>query len=222
MNNYTGVHHVAFATADMDRTVRFWRDLLGMRLVYAYGRQGYRQYFFEISRGTLVSFFEWEGVERIPYRRHGEPVTGPFTFDHLSIGVPDLESLWRLSDILAGADQPVSDVIDHGFIYSIYSYDPNGTPIEFSCDVPGVKVSQAPLFRDEEPSIVTAQGAEPVPGVWPPPDPLDEDERVLVPGEGKEHFPVEIAAWRSAYDCFLKEMAGEPLPDPPQSGPEDV
>ena len=34
---YKGVNHLAMATGDMDRTTRFWRDLLGMRLVAGLG-----------------------------------------------------------------------------------------------------------------------------------------------------------------------------------------
>ena len=34
---YTGINHLAMATADMDATIRFWRDLLGMRLVAGLG-----------------------------------------------------------------------------------------------------------------------------------------------------------------------------------------
>jgi len=31
MVKYTGINHLAMATRDMDTTLRFWRDLLGMR-----------------------------------------------------------------------------------------------------------------------------------------------------------------------------------------------
>ncbi|MGB2688020.1 MAG: VOC family protein, partial [Desulfobacterales bacterium] len=33
MAKYTGINHLAMATRDMDTTIRFWRDLLGLRLV---------------------------------------------------------------------------------------------------------------------------------------------------------------------------------------------
>jgi catechol 2,3-dioxygenase-like lactoylglutathione lyase family enzyme len=33
MVRFNGVNHLAMATRDMDRTIRFWRDLIGMRLV---------------------------------------------------------------------------------------------------------------------------------------------------------------------------------------------
>lgn len=42
MVKYTGINHLAMATNDMDMTIRFWRDLLGMRLVAGLGRPGYR------------------------------------------------------------------------------------------------------------------------------------------------------------------------------------
>jgi len=47
MVKYTGINHLAMATRDMDTTLRFWRDLLGMRLVAGLGRPGYRHYFFQ-------------------------------------------------------------------------------------------------------------------------------------------------------------------------------
>lgn len=45
---FHGINHLAMATGDMDKTIRFWRDLLGMRLVAGLGETGYRHYFFEI------------------------------------------------------------------------------------------------------------------------------------------------------------------------------
>lgn len=188
MTRYSGIHHLAFATRDMEATIRFWRDLLGMRLVYGYGRPGYRQYFFAISDTTMLSFFEWPEVERVAYRRHGEPVKGPFVFDHVSIGVADDQSLWEVADLLAGADFPISDIIDHGFIHSIYGYDPNGIPIEFSCDAPGVDVRAHPRLVDHQPPAAFHEGSEPRPHFWPPAEPLADDERIIIPGEGVEHF----------------------------------
>jgi len=59
---YNGINHLAMATSNMDETIRFWRDLLGMRLVAGLGRPGYRHYFFEISENDMIAFFEWPGV----------------------------------------------------------------------------------------------------------------------------------------------------------------
>jgi len=54
---FTGIHHPAFVTGDLDTTIRFWRDLLGKRLVYTLGEPGIRQTFFAVSEETWVSLY---------------------------------------------------------------------------------------------------------------------------------------------------------------------
>lgn len=61
MSRFNGTNHLAMARGDMDRTIRFWRDLLGMRLVAGLGQPGYRHYFFQRSPKS----------ERIAYRGAG-------------------------------------------------------------------------------------------------------------------------------------------------------
>jgi catechol 2,3-dioxygenase-like lactoylglutathione lyase family enzyme len=167
MVKFNGVNHLAMATGDMDKTIRFWRDLLGMRLVAGLGQPGYRHYFFQISDTDLIAFFEWSGVNPAVKKEHGRPVRGPFIFDHVSFGVETEDDLWLLKDKMEAAGFPVSDVIDHGFIHSIYSYDPNGIPIEFSHNVEGVDVRKRPQMRDRVPSQITLEGAETQSRIWP-------------------------------------------------------
>ncbi|HTY81147.1 MAG TPA: VOC family protein [Dehalococcoidales bacterium] len=186
---FNGINHLAMATGDMDRTIRFWRDLLGMRLVAGLGQPGYRHYFFQISEQDLIAFFEWPGVKPVPEKEHGRPVKGPFIFDHVSFGVETEDDLWALKDKLEAAGFPVSDMIDHGFIHSIYAYDPNGMPVEFSHNKTGVDIRKNPQMRDTEPSKVTLEGSEPRTTAWPPvikPTPLAR--RVVYPGAGSELF----------------------------------
>jgi len=188
---YTGINHLAMATADMDATIRFWRDLLGLRLVAGLGRPGYRHYFLEISPTDMLAFFEWPSVEPITPKDHGVPVKGPFAFDHVSIGVRDRNDLWDVKDRLEAAGFWVSEVIDHGFIFSVYSFDPNNIAIEFSCPVPGVDISSHPIMADRHPSATAKEGAEPQPGKWPAPTPTPLVERRIYPGEGRELVLVE-------------------------------
>jgi catechol 2,3-dioxygenase-like lactoylglutathione lyase family enzyme len=189
MIKFNGINHLAMATGDMDRTIRFWRDLLGMRLVAGLGQPGYRHYFFEISEDDLVAFFEWPGVEMAPHKDHGRPVTGPFIFDHVSFGVETEEDLWRLKDKLSAAGFRVSDVIDHGFIHSIYAFDPNGIPIEFSHNVEGVDVRKHPQMADSTPSAITREGSAPNFDQWPRVErATPQEERKVYPGAGSELF----------------------------------
>lgn len=183
---YAGVNHLAMATGDMDATVRFWRDLLGMRLVAGLGRPGYRHYFFEITDSDMIAFFEWEGVEPIALKDHGVPVKGPFAFDHVSIGVESRDDLWEVKDKLEAAGFWASEILDHGFIFSVYSFDPNNIAIEFSCPVPGVNIRESPAMADKRPCAAALEGPDPVPGVWPEPTPTPASERRIYPGEGRE------------------------------------
>ncbi len=187
MVRYNGINHLAMATRDMDQTIRFWRDLLGMRLVAGLGHPGYRHYFFEISPTDLIAFFEWPDVEPVAERDHGTPVKGPFVFDHVSIGVDDRESLWEIKDRLEAAGFWCTEAIDHGFIHSIYAFDPNGIPIEFSWNVPEVDIRARPAMVDRRPDAVTREGPEPQPGHWPPvTEPTPPQDQVAYPGEGRQ------------------------------------
>ncbi|MFH2002748.1 MAG: VOC family protein [Planctomycetota bacterium] len=186
MARYNGINHLAMATHDMDMTLRFWRDLLGMRLVAGIGRPGYRHYFLEISKTDLIAFFEWPHVEKAALKDHGAPVKGPFVFDHLSIGVESAEDLIEIKDKLSAAEFWVSEIIDHGFIHSIYSFDPNNIPIEFSVNVPHVDIRRQPAMKDLHPSAVALEGAEPQPGHWPSPEAEagSAPNHPIYPGEG--------------------------------------
>jgi len=189
MIKFNGINHLAMATGDMDKTIRFWRDLLGMRLVAGLGQPGYRHYFFEISKTDLIAFFEWSGVKAVTEKVHGMPVKGPFIFDHVSFGVETEDDLWELKDKLSVAGFEVSDVIDHGFIHSIYAYDPNGIPIEFSHNVEGIDVRKHPAMRDVRPSDITREGSEPGSGMWPTIERYTPvSERTVYPGAGSELF----------------------------------
>jgi catechol 2,3-dioxygenase-like lactoylglutathione lyase family enzyme len=185
---HRSIHHAAFATADLDNTIHFWRDLLGFRLLLGMGRAGEKQYFFGLSDHAMIAFFEWDGVAPIPRKHHGEPVQGPFVFDHLAIEVETQQGLNLLQDQLIEAGVPVSDVIDHGFAYSIYTYDPNGIALEFLTPKPGVSLFHSPVMADESPSAAALEGVEPISGRWPAVDVREGDERTILPGEGHDLF----------------------------------
>lgn len=189
MIKYTGINHLALATGNLEETILFWRDLLGFRLVLGYGHDGYRQYFFEISPTDLLAFFEWKCVEPLPLKDHGAPVKGPFGFDHVSIGVATEKDLWILKDKLEAAGIWVSEVVDHGFILSIYSFDPNNIPVEFSSYVKGIDIRKKPVFKDLNPCPAAASGAEPNPGAWcEVKSATPQSEWISYPGDGKKLF----------------------------------
>lgn len=195
MIRFTGFHHLALATGDMDRTIRFWRDLVGLPLAAGLGKPGARQYFFELAPGALLGFFEWPGVEPIPDKDHGYPTKGPFAFDHLALGVEKEDDLWELKDRLEAAGFWVSEPMDHAFIHSIYAFDPNGVAIEFAHRAGDWDPHQEPRMVDRQPTAVAREGALPQAGHWPAvEEPTPADQRRVYPGEGLDLL--EKTPWR--------------------------
>ncbi|WCB46441.1 VOC family protein [Nitratidesulfovibrio vulgaris] len=196
MPRYTGFNHIALVTGDMDATVRFWRDLLGLPLVAGLGHAGYRQYFFAVSSVDTVAFFEWDGVTPVAEKDHGAPQRGPVAFDHIALGVASDDDLWDIKARLEGAGFWCSEPVDHGFIHSIYSFDPNGIAIEFSTQVSGVDVRSHPRMTDSAPVPSALEGPAPRPEAWPAPAPdVPQDERRTYPGEGHDFLYAKRNAW---------------------------
>lgn len=182
---YTGIHHLALATRDLDATIRFWRDLLGMRMIVGMGRAGYKQYFFELGPYNSVAFFEWPHVEPMPEKDHGMPAHGPLGFDHVAVGVAERDDLWRIKDALEAADVWVGEVVDHGFIHSLYTFDPNNIPLEFTWQVPEIDFHSTPRLVDADPTPIALEGSDPQSGAWPPvTQSTAEEDKTMVPGPG--------------------------------------
>ncbi len=182
---------MAFATGDIDLTIRFWRDLLRMRLVASMGEPGYRHYFFELSENDMIAFFEWAGVQPMVEKDHGAPTAGPFGFDHVSIGVASDDDLFELKARFEAADYWVSEVVDHGFFHSLYSFDPNNIPIEFSAAVPTIDVRGLPQLKDRAPTATAQEGPEPQSGHWPEAaGAMQPESKKIYPAAGSELFHV--------------------------------
>ncbi len=185
---YTGTHHVAIATGNLGETLRFWRDLLGMPVRVSFGDTGGKVYFVEVADRCMLAFFEWPGIEPIKEKEHGVPTTGPFAFDHIAIGVEDEAALYEIRDRIEAAGIWVSMVIDHGFIHSIYCFDPHGVAVEFTTPIPGVDVSRNPRLGDCAPT--GDEGPDPRPEVWPKvTNPTAPSEWKAYPGFGSGEFP---------------------------------
>ncbi|RJQ21079.1 MAG: VOC family protein [Nitrospiraceae bacterium] len=192
MIKYSGINHIALATKDMDTTIRFWRDLLGMRLISGIGKKGNRQYFFELSSEVLIAFFEWPEADPAPDKDPGRPAKGPIVFDHVCIEMTDGEQFWALKDRLNAADVWVTEAIDNGFIHSIFTTDPNGIQIEFCYRIDKFDVRNKFRMKDPMPSNVTKEGPGPFPEKWPSVEnPEPADKRKVYPGELKKLFEGE-------------------------------
>ncbi|HEY6472383.1 MAG TPA: VOC family protein [Acidimicrobiales bacterium] len=154
---WQGINHLALVTSDMDATVRFYHGTLGARLVATIGTDSFRHYFFEFGPDCTVAFFEYGGSTAEPFAKPaGVPDPRAPQFDHLSLNLPDEESLHQLRRRLKGADCEVTDIVDHGFIRSVYFTDPNGIALEASWWVrdvtaPPANYDDQGVFGDRDP-----------------------------------------------------------------------
>jgi catechol 2,3-dioxygenase-like lactoylglutathione lyase family enzyme len=187
--NFKSINHLALVTSDMEATIRFWRDLLGLRLISGVGEAGFRHYFFAIDAKTSLNFFEWDGAQPVARKLHGRPRSGPIAFDHIAFGMDSSEAVWTLKDRLEAAGFPCSDLIDHGSFHAIYSFDPNGIAIEFCCEVEGQDMHQEPALHDANPLLAALEGPEPQPGKWPAvTNPTPATERQAKAGDSSGFF----------------------------------
>ena len=129
---WRGINHLALVTNDMDKTVRFYHGVLGMRVVASVMAGPMRHYFFEMGAGNTIAFFEVANAETFMAPAGIPDRMRKAQFDHLSFNLPDEQALLDLRDRLKAADCGVTDVVDHGFIRSIYFNDPNGIALEAS------------------------------------------------------------------------------------------
>lgn len=137
------LHHVAYRCADAKETVDFYTRVLGFRYVHAI-RNDYvpsiREYsphlhiFFEMADGSYVAFFE---VPQSPPMQF-DPNT-PRWVQHLALEVKDEAALDEARARLERHGVAYVGPTDHGFIRSIYFFDPSGHRLEFAyrCDKPG-------------------------------------------------------------------------------------
>ncbi|MCA1742401.1 MAG: VOC family protein, partial [Desulfovibrionales bacterium] len=81
----------------------------------------------------------------------------------------------------------VSEVMDHGFILSVYSFDPNNIAIEFSWSNPEIDLRKKPRMLDLSPSLTAMQGPDSVKEQRPDIiNPTTYENKKVYPGEGSE------------------------------------
>lgn len=203
-----GINHLAFITPDLTGTIRFWRDLLGMPLEAGVGHDGYRHYFFGTG-DNQVAFFEYAGARPMVRKPAGVRTDQPLGFDHVSFTVDSVEALFELKDRLAAAGVEVSDVIDHGTIWSFYFYDPNNIPLEASWIC--IDVIAHPAVYEVEPLPIVSEGSEPQPGHWPEPTArTPRSEFRARPGNGHVMRETFVAEGKARVKPELSALLAQP------------
>ena len=137
----TGVHHLAFSTADMKGQIEFFSDVLGMPLVAIFpmhGVPGGIHAFLEGSPQCLLSFVQLPAISDIEieygktHAGNGALPSAPGTLQHLAFKVDDHDELLALRDRIRSRGVNVLGPVDHGMCHSIYFAGPEGLTLEIA------------------------------------------------------------------------------------------
>lgn len=124
-----GVHHIALLSSDVERTVRFYQDVLGFPLTDIFENRDYpgsNHFFFDIGHGNLLAFFDFPDLGLGPY---AEVLGG---LHHVAISMTPEE--WEGAKVrLEEAGVPYQS--ESGT--SIYFRDPDGARLELIADALG-------------------------------------------------------------------------------------
>ena len=142
------LHHVAYATKDVEATTRFYEELMGFPLVHteitAGGEETWlRHIFFDIGPDSdgnheSIAFFQVHGVgEKPDYTTDVSDGVGlPVWVNHCAFRATSEKQEEVRARMTADGIQPLMDV-DHGWCHSLYYVDPNGIMVELCRDTPG-------------------------------------------------------------------------------------
>jgi catechol 2,3-dioxygenase-like lactoylglutathione lyase family enzyme len=134
------LHHNAHVTTDMEAVRRFYEDIIGYKLVATWAEKTdlfgkertYMHCFFDIGDGSCLAFFQFADPED---QQEFGPELPPSGFRHLAMKV-DQPTQDALVERLraAGYSEPEMYILNHGYCYSLYVFDPAGLLVEFTVD----------------------------------------------------------------------------------------
>ena len=153
--DFRGVNHLALVCKDMEKTVAFYRDLLGMPLTKTINlpRGMGQHFFFDVGNGDSIAFFWFPDApeaapgisapENLPTRGNIRSAHG--SMNHIAINV-DAEKFDEYYEKLKAKGVDVTRIFNHDnsetqsaetvtddvFVRSVYFFDPDGICLELA------------------------------------------------------------------------------------------
>jgi catechol 2,3-dioxygenase-like lactoylglutathione lyase family enzyme len=148
-----GVHHAAFLCFDAGETREFYEKVCGLKTVAAFTFDGivdtpvkvrYMHIFFEMADGNCVAFFD------LPNKLRPNDFKRTSGFKHhIAMTVATEEEMLIFKRRWQAHGYAVDGPLDHHFVKSIYTYDPNGIQVEIT-----VKAKNYDAIMAHEQSII--------------------------------------------------------------------
>lgn len=121
------IGHVVLKVRDLDRSLAFYRDLLGFRVAS------------EMSNVMIFLTATGENHHDLALLRVGDSAPSPppnaVGLYHVAIQLPDWEAVKSAHTALSERGL-LKGTADHGVSKSLYTTDPDGNEIELYCDAP--------------------------------------------------------------------------------------
>lgn len=116
-----GLDHVTITAHDPERSIRFYRDVLGLQA----GPEWPGEITFLVCGQTALAVAWWSRGETVLERPK-------ISIEHFAFRV-DAETFERARTLLPTNGFPIDHVSDHGICRSLYLRDPDGHEVELAC-----------------------------------------------------------------------------------------
>jgi catechol 2,3-dioxygenase len=137
-----GIGHVVLKVRDLDRSLSFYRDLLGFRVSS------------EMSNVMIFLTATGQSHHDLGLLRVGDSAPSPLPtavgLYHVAVQLADWEAV-KIAHAMLSERGMLKGTADHGVTKSLYTVDPDGNEIELYCDAPRAewegRVDQAMTVR---------------------------------------------------------------------------
>ena len=125
MTEINKVAHVVLNVADVEASMRFYADALGMEIVVHRAERQMAFLSFGAQHHDIALFGAPEGAKR-----------GELGLNHIAFQITGgIEELKELNQRLLGQGFEVEDLVDRGITKSLHLRDPDGNRLELFCEV---------------------------------------------------------------------------------------
>jgi catechol 2,3-dioxygenase-like lactoylglutathione lyase family enzyme len=161
------IHHLAITPKDFTKSHKFYTEVMGFTLATIVKRQAMggskagwtKHVFYDTGGGSYFILWDLHLADLEDHQWNAAISTGlglPWWVNHVAFEVGSLDELEEKKQRWLAAGYKVSEVV-HEFITSIYTKDPDGNMVEFTCNTRQLteadRIEAEILLLDDSPAV---------------------------------------------------------------------